>query len=157
MSLHTLRKVATKTFSAGLAATAAVAMTGVVAAAERADEVRPEVEAPADEAGEGLQIAEDAKNRSDLEGDVDEDGVSAEGLPEDLPDNAVADEVLEVIRNWDGDRGREFGEAVSQAAQANRNGEGAPEDAGSQADDVRQDGNAPDDVRQDSEHRPADD
>lgn len=158
MSIRTLRGIATKTAVAGLVLAAAGATTGVVAAAENADDNRPEVEAPADQAADGLQIAEDAKAEAEGEGEGDEDaqGEQAGGLPEDLPEKAVADEVLAVITTWEGDRGREFGEAVSEAAQVNRQdgapegeeegGEGdleesgAPEDAGSQADGVRQDG-----------------
>ncbi|MDQ3772713.1 MAG: hypothetical protein M3343_11590 [Actinomycetota bacterium] len=44
------------------------------------------------------------------------------GPPEDLPDGAEgspAQAVLEVIRNWDGDKGCEFGHAVAEAAGGN--------------------------------------
>lgn len=153
MSRQILRRVAAKTAGAALVLAAAGATTGVVAAAEQADD-HAGVQAPADQAADGLQTAEDAK--ADDSDDLDEleaAGEQAGGLPDDLPDKAVADEVLEVITTWEGERGAEFGAAVSEAAQANHQGDsapeeaGAPEDAGTQADDVRKDG----------EHRPADD
>lgn len=155
MSRQILRRVATKTAAAGLALAAAGATTGVVAAAEQADDHAAEVQAPADQAADGLQTAEDAKaSADDSENELEVAGEQAGGLPEDLPDKAVADEVLEVITTWEGERGADFGAAVSEAAQANRQGDGAPEGAGTQADDA---GSQAEDVRRDGEHRPAED
>jgi len=150
MSRRSLRGIATKS-AAALVLVAAGATTGVVAAAENANENQPEIEVPADQAAQGLQTAEDAKATAEVEVEVEQAG----GLPEDLPEQAVADEVLDVITTWDGDRGADFGAAVADAAQSNRPDDaGTDEDAGSQADDA---GSQADEVRQDGDHRPSND
>ncbi len=66
-----------------------------------------------------------------------------DGPPEDLPDGAEgspAQAVLEVIRNWEGDKGCEFGHAVAEAAGGN------PGPCKDEADGDRGEGGRPDDA-----------